>query len=79
MMLCVTVRDGESPVPKLFRKALLPILTLVLVQPATALIPAALANASPASTSKTKKHKKHKPSKEVVLKGHHGKHSKKPA
>jgi hypothetical protein len=58
--------------------ALLSIAGFTLLAPATPLISAAPASASTPSTTKTKKHKKHKPKKEVVLKGHRGKHDKKP-
>ena len=64
------------------RGALLAALVIASVPPLMLLVPSALAGSPPASTTKTKKHTKHrehKKQKEVVLKGHHGKHAGRPA
>lgn len=64
---------------KLLRFGLLAILAFALIQPIALFAPSAFAGAAPASTTKIKKRKKHKKNKEVILKGRHGKRSRKPA
>jgi hypothetical protein len=67
------------PMKRIRCTALSAVLGLFFILPATGLVPSASASPLPASTSKIKKHKKHKTNKEIVLKGHHGKRSRKPA
>ncbi len=65
-----------------YRTALLSALALFSVQTATFFVPSALAGAVPASASPAKKKNKFKNKKlkkQKVLKGHHHKHSGKPA
>jgi hypothetical protein len=69
-------------VSKICRNALLSILALLAVQPATLFVPVARAAAGPAADAigrKKNKKFKMKKSKKIKLKGHHGSHKGKPA
>ena len=64
---------------KLCRTALLSTMALLSIQPATLFDPGASAAAAPSAASAAKKKSKHKNKKQKILKGRHGKHSRKPA
>jgi len=64
---------------KLCRTALLSAIALLSIQPATLFVPSLLAAAASSAASPAKKKSKHKNKKQKILKGRHGKHSRKPA
>jgi hypothetical protein len=64
---------------KLCRTALLSAMALVCLQPSTLFVPRAAAGAVPAAASRGKKKNKYKKRKQKVLKGRHGKHTRKAA
>jgi hypothetical protein len=68
-------------VRKLCRTALLSVIPLLSIQPATLFIPGVSAGAAPAAAQQPKKKNKskHKNRKQKILKGRHSKHSRKPA
>jgi hypothetical protein len=71
-------------VRKLFRTMLLSVMAMLSIQPATLFVPRVYAGAVPAAASPAKKKnqykkKQYKTEKQKILKGRHGKHSRKPA
>jgi len=66
-------------VKRLCRTALLSAIAWFSIQPAILFVPRVAAAGVPAAASKSKKKTKHKNTKKMILKGHHGKHSRRPA
>jgi hypothetical protein len=66
-------------VKRLCRTALLSAIAWLSIQPAILFVPRVAAEAVPAAASKSKKKTKHKNTKKMILKGRHGKHSRRPA
>jgi len=64
---------------RLCRTALLSAIAWITIQPAILFVPRVSAAAVPAPASKSKKKTKHKNTKKMILKGRHGKHSRRPA
>jgi hypothetical protein len=66
-------------VRKLCRTALLSAIAWLSIQPAILFVPTVSAAEVPAAASKVKKKTKYKNKKQKILKGRHGKHSRRPA
>jgi hypothetical protein len=66
-------------VRKLCRTTILSFLATLSIQPATLFVPRVYAGSVPTAASPTKKKSKYKMKKQKILKGRHGRHSRKPA